>query len=87
MVDLPQMCGSILLKNVKKNPKDITLHNASIAQKFSHGQPQKLLSHLANHCLGCTHEIRKECLRQINDDNNNENLESSTTQQPISNFY
>ncbi|CAJ0757060.1 24668_t:CDS:1, partial [Entrophospora sp. SA101] len=29
----------------------------------------------------------KECLRQINDDNNNENLESSTTQQPISNFY
>ncbi|CAJ0746231.1 21042_t:CDS:2 [Entrophospora sp. SA101] len=28
-----------------------------------------------------------ECLRQINDDNNNENLESSTTQQPISNFY
>ena len=33
MVDLPQMCGSILLKNVKKNPKDITLHNASIVQK------------------------------------------------------
>ncbi|CAJ0854699.1 7025_t:CDS:1, partial [Entrophospora sp. SA101] len=29
----------------------------------------------------------KECLRQINDDNNNENLESSITQQPISNFY
>ena len=56
-------------------------------KKFSCGQPQKLLSHLANHCPGCTHEIRKECLRQINDDNNNENLESSSTQQPISNFY
>ncbi|CAH1763437.1 15534_t:CDS:2 [Entrophospora sp. SA101] len=52
----PQMCGFILLKNKKKNLKDITLHNA-------------------------------KCLRQINDDNNNENLESSITQQPISNFY
>nr|CAG8579684.1 12004_t:CDS:2 [Entrophospora candida] len=37
---------------------------------------------------GCySTQCKKECLRQINDDNNNENLESSTTQQPISNFY
>ncbi|CAJ0748388.1 22140_t:CDS:2, partial [Entrophospora sp. SA101] len=54
---------------------------------FSHGQPQKFLSHLANHCPGCTCEIRKECLKQINNDNNNQILESSSTQQPISNFY
>ncbi|CAJ0898443.1 10664_t:CDS:2, partial [Entrophospora sp. SA101] len=52
-----------------------------------HGQPQKFLSHLANHCPGCTCEIRKECLKQINNDNNNQILESSSTQQPISNFY
>lgn len=75
------------IKNQEKSKGHYSAQCKYCTKKYNRGKPQKLLSHLANHCPGCTHDIRRECLRQINNDNNNKPLESSSTQQPISSFY
>ena len=35
-------------------------------KKFQRGEATKLTAHLANHCIGCDPEIRKEYLELIN---------------------
>ncbi|CAJ0823916.1 2440_t:CDS:2 [Entrophospora sp. SA101] len=70
---------------------DVWKHFSKIQVKNSnsHYKPQKLLAHLANHCISCDSQTRKNCLEELNNKtkaNLQKNLNVSG-QTNISSFY
>ena len=58
-------------------------------KSYNRGEPQKLLAHLANHCISCDSQTRKKCLEELNNKTKanlqkNPNISGQTN---ISSFY
>ncbi|CAJ0748689.1 5678_t:CDS:2, partial [Entrophospora sp. SA101] len=50
-----------------KNSKDHYSARCNYCTKsYNHGVPQKLLAHLANHCISCDSQTSKKCLAKLN---------------------
>ena len=57
-------------------------------KSYNRGEPQKLLAHLANHCMGCDSQTRKKCLEELNKTKENLQKNSNISRQTnISSFY